>query len=58
MGTLAINLKPLAQEVSFTEDEMSVLLVDGRTISAPLLRFPLLSNASLKHYTLVSIEFS
>lgn len=46
MGTLAVDLKPLAQEVHFTDNEMSVLLVDGRTISVPLLWFPALLNAT------------
>lgn len=46
MGTLAVELKPLAHEVRFTDDEMSVLLVDGRTISVPLTWFPTLSSAS------------
>ena len=46
MGSLAINLKSLAQEVNFTEDEMSVMLVDGRTITVPLLWFSSLLNAS------------
>ena len=46
MGTLAVELKPLAHEVRFTDDEMSVLLVDGRTISVPLTWFPTLSSAT------------
>ena len=46
MATLAVSLKPLAQNVRFTEDEMSVLLADGRTITVPLLWFPSLLNAT------------
>ena len=35
-----------AKEVTFTEDELSVLLADGRRIAAPLAWFPRLLHAS------------
>ena len=37
---------PLAKSVEFTEDEMQVFLMDGRTLSAPLLWFPRLAAAT------------
>lgn len=46
MGTLAVELRPLAHNVSFTEYSMNVDLVDGRTISVPIAWFPALSRAS------------
>ncbi len=46
MGTLAVELHPLAQNVSFTEDTLSVDLIDGRTISVPIAWFPTLSKAT------------
>lgn len=47
MSTLAIEVKPLAQSVSFTEDDLTVVLADGRTITAPLVWFPKLAGANL-----------
>jgi len=38
----------LAEHVRFTEDELVVSLVDGRTISAPLVWFPRLARATAK----------
>ncbi|MBN1592115.1 MAG: DUF2442 domain-containing protein [Candidatus Coatesbacteria bacterium] len=35
-----------AQEIRFTDDELIVSLVDGRTISVPLVWFPRLAGAS------------
>ncbi|MDH5548256.1 MAG: DUF2442 domain-containing protein [Gammaproteobacteria bacterium] len=46
MGTLTANINPLAQSVTFTDNEMSVRLVDGRTLTVPLAWFPLLAGAS------------
>ena len=46
MSAFKVELSPIAQEVRFTEDELMVLLVDGRTISVPLTWFPRLSQAS------------
>lgn len=38
----------LAKSVQFSDDDMIVLLVDGRTIAVPLVWFPRLSSASQK----------
>jgi len=46
LGTLTANINPLAQSVTFTDNEMSVRLVDGRTLTVPLAWFPLLAGAS------------
>jgi len=46
MSTLAVELHPQAQNVSFSEDSLIVELLDGRTVSAPLLWFPLLAKAT------------
>ena len=46
MNTLAIELHPQAQDVRCTDNAIVVDLVDGRTISAPLIWFPRLSGAS------------
>jgi hypothetical protein len=44
MNTLA--LKPLAKSITFDSDTMSVLMVDGRTLTVPLAYFPRLLHAS------------
>jgi hypothetical protein len=46
MGTLAVELHPLAHNVSFTEYTLNVDLLDGRTISVPIAWFPTLSKAT------------
>ena len=46
MSTLRIEVHPLAQDVHFSDFEMSVSLTDGRTISVPLSWFATLSNAT------------
>jgi hypothetical protein len=46
MNTLAVELRPQAQDVKFTDFELVVELLDGRTITAPLIWFPRLSQAS------------
>lgn len=46
MGTLAVELHPLAHNVSVTGDSLNVDLLDGRTISVPLAWFPSLSKAT------------
>jgi hypothetical protein len=46
MGILAIEVEPLAVEVSFSDDDLHVVLADGREISAPLVWFPLLQKAT------------
>ena len=46
MGILAVELHPLAHNVSFTEDTLNVDLLDGRTISVPIAWYPSLSKAT------------
>ena len=47
MSTLAVEMEiPNAEEVTVTEDTLSVDLSDGRTISVPLAWFPRLVHAS------------
>lgn len=48
MSTPAIEVNPLAQKVSFTDNDLVVELVDGRTVSVPLIWFPTLANATLQ----------
>ncbi len=48
MSTSTIEVKPLAQDVKFTDDELIVSLLDGRTITVPLVWFPRLSHATKK----------
>ena len=46
MNTLAIELHPQAHTIKCTDSDLIVELLDGRTISAPLVWFPLLSQAT------------
>lgn len=46
MSTLAVELHPLAQDVKCTDESIVVQLLDGRTISAPLVWFPRLARAT------------
>lgn len=46
MSTLAVKVEPLAASVSFTADSLSVVLADGREVSAPLAWFPRLLKAT------------
>jgi hypothetical protein len=46
MNTLAVELHPQAQNIKCTEASLIVELVDGRTISAPLIWFPRLAKAT------------
>lgn len=46
MGILSLNADERVKNVSFTEDTISVDLMDGRTISAPLMWYPRLFHAS------------
>ncbi|USE35527.1 DUF2442 domain-containing protein [Endozoicomonas sp. SCSIO W0465] len=46
MNTLKVEERPLAQDVRFSDCELIVSLVDGRTISVPVTWFPTLANAS------------
>lgn len=46
MSTLAVEVNPLARNVSVSSDELSVDLADGRRIIVPLVWFPRLLAAS------------
>ncbi len=46
MSTLAVKLHPKAISIKCTDIAIIVELIDGRTISAPLVWFPRLSQAS------------
>jgi hypothetical protein len=47
MGILAPRADERVTGVKFTDDELSVALMDGRTISVPLVWFPRLLNATV-----------
>ena len=46
MSTLAVKSHPQAQNITCTDAAIIVELLDGRTISAPLVWFPRLSRAT------------
>jgi hypothetical protein len=46
MSTLAVEVEPLAVDVTCTEDSLKVLLADGREISVPLIWSPRLQKAT------------
>lgn len=46
MGILALNADERVESVSVTEEVLSVVLADGRTISAPLAWYPRLMRAT------------
>ena len=46
MSTLALAADERVADVEVTEDELRVRLMDGRTISVPLVWYPRLLNAS------------
>ncbi|MBA2335289.1 MAG: DUF2442 domain-containing protein [Pyrinomonadaceae bacterium] len=46
MGIFALATDERVAEVNTTEDELSVRLMDGRTISVPLVWYPRLLNAT------------
>ena len=46
MGILALAADERVRDVHFSEDSLSVDLMDGRTITVPLTWFPRLSSAS------------
>ena len=46
MSSSAVELKPLAEEVRVTRDELVVRLFDGRTITVPIVWFPRLARAT------------
>lgn len=48
MSTLVDRAEALAVDVSCTDDELSVVLSDGRTVTAPVVWFPRLVEASPK----------
>ncbi len=48
MGILATNADERVADVKFTEDEIRVTLMDGRTISVPLAWYPRLLHATKK----------
>ena len=48
MATLAIKVDERVKDVSFSEDTISVDLMDGRTITVPLVWYPRLLNATLE----------
>ena len=48
MPTLADSSETLAVEVSCSDDALTVVLDDGRSVSVPLVWFPRLSNATPK----------
>jgi len=46
MGALAIQVDERVKDVRFTEDTISVDLMDGRSITVPLVWYPRLLNAT------------
>jgi len=48
MITLAVEVEPLAVEVSCTDDSLNVVLADGREIAVPLVWFPRLQKATIQ----------
>jgi len=48
MSTLTVEMHPQAQNIECTDTSIIVELVDGRTITAPLVWFPRLASANKK----------
>jgi hypothetical protein len=46
MNSSVVEIRPKAREVSISDDELAVLLADGRKISVPLAWFPRLLHAT------------
>lgn len=46
MSSSVAEVRPLARDVTVTADELQVVLVDGRRVSAPLAWFPRLLEAT------------
>lgn len=46
MSTLAVEVEPVAVDVSCNDDSLSVVLADGREITVPLEWFPRLQSAT------------
>jgi Protein of unknown function (DUF2442) len=58
MSSLVLHVEPCAQMVECNDTELIVYLTDGRKISAPIIWFPRLFNASTqqrKHYELLGM---
>ncbi|HWC78068.1 MAG TPA: DUF2442 domain-containing protein [Blastocatellia bacterium] len=51
MSTLAIELEPLAIDVSCSDVALKITLADGREISVPLVWFPRLQKATAEQRT-------
>jgi hypothetical protein len=48
MGALAIQVDERVKDVRYTEDTISVDLIDGRSITVPLVWYPRLLHGSLE----------
>ena len=46
MSILAVEVEPLAVDITCNDDSLRVVLADGREISAPLVWFPRLRDAT------------
>ena len=46
MTSLTLNVEPIAQSVETSDSELVVGLIDGRVLSAPLVWFPRLHDAT------------
>ena len=46
MSTLVVETEPRAMQVAITDDELTIHLIDGRRVSAPLVWFPRLLQAT------------
>lgn len=46
MSTLTVKVEPMVVDVVCTDTALQVVLADGREVSAPLLWFPRLQNAT------------
>jgi len=46
MSTLVVETEPRAMQVVLTDDDLTVHLVDGRRVSAPLVWYPRLLHAT------------
>ena len=56
MSTPNVEFSPQAQQISFTENDLVIDLVDGRTVSVPLVWFPRLAGATrtqLEHFEIL-----
>jgi Protein of unknown function (DUF2442) len=56
MSTSIVETQPRSRDVQITEDELIVVLADGRKLSVPLAWFPRLLHASLEqrqHYEIL-----